>query len=76
MGDYRPLELKDKKAGYTLLTRVLVLSLSIRDLAGDFVKNLLDEGVVGVDAAPVKAKKRRRKIITYCYRTPFYAWRK
>lgn len=38
-----------------LLTKVTpLLSLSIRDLAGDFVKNLLDDGVVGVlDAATI-----------------------
>ena len=72
MDDYQPLELKDKKAGYTLLTRVLLLSLLIRERAGDFVKNLLEEGVVGVDAVTVKANKCRMKIITYYWRTPFY----
>jgi hypothetical protein len=73
--NYIPLEPKDKNAGYTLLTRVLLLSLSIRDLAGDFVKNLLDDGVVGVEAALVKAKKPTTKVITYYWRIPFYAWR-
>jgi hypothetical protein len=69
---YGPLELKDKKAGYTLLTKVLLLSLSIRDLAGDFVRNLLVEGVVGADAVAVKPKMNGMNLITY---NPFYVWR-